>query len=147
MKRKSVLLLAKTGYIIRDLLLGKFTGELIKDMDLIVAVPNPDDIGLKRLTQGVPVTMIPFNSLERDKSLYRRYFNPQHWIYRFKQIEMDNPSLEIVTRQWEPNLSGKKLKLVNFMRLTGRAVNKLRLMGFAEESFLSMVGHGEITRQ
>jgi len=147
MTRPSALLLAKSGYIIRDILLGKFTDELLRHMDLVVAVPDPEDEGLRQFAEGRPIAYIPFHRTPTPETHYERFLSAKHWMYRFKQIERENRSLEIITRLYEPNLSGKKARLVRFTLWAGRLVNRLQLMGPAERLFLAMVRRWRVTRR
>lgn len=147
MERPSVLVLAKTGYIIRDILLGTFTDELLSHLDLIVAVPDPNDESLRKLAAGKPISYIPFFRESLPQTKREQYLGATHWLYRFKQIERDNPSLEIVTRLYEPSLSGKREYLVRGATLAGKVVDRLGLMGVAEQFFLEAIARREITRQ
>lgn len=146
MGRKKVLLLAYTGYIIRDLLLGKFSDHLIQDFDLIVAVQNPDDKSLQQLIQGKPIRLIPFPVAGTPKTNYQKFFGLQHWLYRLKQAERNNASLEIVTRLWEPNLAGKKKLLARWISFLGRLVNRWNLMGWVEKLYLTRINSWGVTQ-
>ena len=58
MKEKPILLLAETGFIIRNLLLGYFAGSIARKKKLIVAVKNPNDKNLQEIIKGQNVEFI-----------------------------------------------------------------------------------------
>lgn len=147
MGKKKVLLLAYTGYIIRDLLLGKFADHIIRDFDLIVAVQNPEDDNLRQLIQGKSISPTFFFVAETPKTKYQRFFGLQHWFYRFKQVEKNNMSMEIVTRLWEPNLAGKKKLLVRWISFLGKLVNRWNLMGWVEKLYFARISSWGVTRE
>jgi len=151
MERKSVLLLAATGYVIRDILLGPFADELIKHADLLVATPSADDESLKRAIAGKPIHLFPFTQmisfLGRTEMSFGQYLCPQHWMYWIKQVERDNLSLDLVTRLYQPNWGFKGRQLLRFMLFTGKAIKTLRLTGLSEELFLFLVSREFVTQQ
>jgi len=151
MGRDSVLLLAGTGYITRDIVLASFADELIKYVDIIVATPNSDDENLKRAIAGKPIYLIPFSQMSyflgRKKISFSKYFGPQHWMYWIKNVERDNASLELVTRLYQQDWGHKFRQLIQFMLFTGKIVKTLRLDGIAEELFLFLVSQEFATLQ
>lgn len=144
-KKPKALLLAKTGYVIRDILLGEFTEELIKEMDLIVAVPDPDDKNLKIFRDNPAIELIQFHFLESPIGRYAQFFSLQHWMYRFKQVEIKNASFDIQTKRLEPNLSGKRKLLVQLMQNLAGIINALNLMALAEALYLFLIARWGIT--
>jgi hypothetical protein len=147
MQRKKVLLLAYTGYIIRDLLLGKFSVKLTEDVDLVVAVPDSDDEGLIEWAKNRPIQLITYKTNRALVPSAKEYFSVQHWMYRVKQIERENASLEMVTRLYQPSLGWKGRLLVRFMLFAGRIIKALRLSCLAEKIFLHVIGRESATRQ
>ncbi len=151
MGRDSVLLLAGTGYITRDIVLASFTDELIKYADIIVATPNSADENLKQAIAGKPIYLIPFSQMSyflgRKKIPFSKYFGPQHWIYWIKQVERDNESLDTVTRLYRPSWGFKGRQLIRFMSFTGKVIKTLHLNGIAEELFLFLVSQEVATKQ
>lgn len=144
--RPKVLLLAKTGFIIRDLVLGKFSNEVIKNCTLYVAVPNPKDIQLGSFCENKPINLLPFLTREETKS-NRKYFEAQHVMYRLKQVELNNSSLDINTRLLKANFSPKQKMLIDFLLTCGRLINNLGLMGIAEKIFLNRIEKWKVTHE
>ncbi len=86
---KPVLLLAETGIVIRNLLLGTFTDEILRVRPLVVAVPNPDDPRLRDVIAGKAITLVPYflDIPPPAKTRLDRIKNPQELMYRFKLAE------------------------------------------------------------
>jgi len=146
MTGRSILLLAKTGFIIRDLLLGKFSDELIKSCRLYAAVPNPNDSGLLSFCQQKSITLLPFLTRE-ETNTNKKYLEPQHIMYRFKQVERGNSSFAINTRLLKAKYTPKQKFLVDTLLLTGKMINGLGLMGISEEIFLQVISKWTVTEQ
>lgn len=146
MKRPIILLLARTGFIIRDIALGKFTDEIIKDFDLVIAVPNPNDPKLVDFIKGKPIRLIHFLEDNKTRSQLQEYLGPQHWMYRIKQVERKNTSLEINTKLMRSHYSPRKRLLVNFILFISKIIHGLHLIGFSERVFLSLISTEEITK-
>lgn len=146
-QQPTVLLLAYTGYIIRDLLLGKFAQAAMGRFNLVAAVPDPDDPQLHQALAGLPVQLAPFPSPPPQESRVDQYLNLQNWMFRLKRVERANRSYEAVVRLFEPNLSGKRLALVNGMAAGSRLICRLGLSPVAEELFLSAIRRWPVTQQ
>lgn len=147
MTRPVVLLLARTGFIIRDIFLGKFTEEIIKDYDLIVVVPDPNNPYLMDFIKSKPIKLIEFYQPKEDQSAIAQYFSAQHWMYRIKQIQRNNTSLEINTKLLKSAFTPKKKFTISFITYIAKIIKKLHLIGVAEDLFLFDISHWQITQK
>jgi hypothetical protein len=147
MKRPSILLLARTGFIIRDIVLGKFSEEITKEFDLIVAVPNPYDSKLLDFIKNKSIRLIQFYQDDKERSQLSEYLGPQHWMYRIKQVERNNSSLEINTRLMRSHYSPRKKILIKIMLFISKIIQKMHLIGLTERLFISSISTWKITKQ
>lgn len=141
-EKRPILLLAKTGFIIRNLLLGTFADTLIQQRPLVVAVPDPQDEQLKAIIRNRPITLIPFLAHREPNPTMRleKLAIWQSYMYRFKQAEKGTASLELQTRLWESEHSRLGQAVISALIGVGHSLSRLGLMGAVEDSFLSAVG-------
>lgn len=142
MEQAPVLLLAKTGYILRDLLLGPFAQAVVRERPLVAAVPNPDDPVLRKLVAG-RAELIPFPGrvLAGTTAQHRC---PQMYMYRFKQAEKPSRSLRLQTRLFEPvQTSWRWALFTKALQNLGRVFVGTGTMGGVEDLFLSHIAGTE----
>ena len=144
--RQSILILAKTGFIIRDLLLGRFAEELMHDFDLIAAVPNKNDKALIQFFDGKPVTLLQFLAARHPVGNIERYLGTQHWVYRLKQTQLNNSSMEINTLLLKSAYTPRQKALVNTMLLAGKMIKTLGFQDLAEDLVLAKFSNWEFTQ-
>jgi hypothetical protein len=143
-----IFLLARTGFIIRNLLLGSFADSITKHHPLIVAVPNPEDSRLRNLIQGKPIKLISFpTEPPRNPSRFEKLRMWQTYMYRFRQAEKSTKSLEIQTRLFESTHTFMGHAANQSLIALGHALKGLRLMGFIEDRYLEAVSRWPITAQ
>lgn len=147
MTRRSILMLAKTGFIIRDLLLGKFAERIIEECDLTVAVPDPENEDLVKFVQNKPIKLIPFFQAVDHQSTFKAFLSAQHWVHRIKQVERKNSSLDITTVLLRSRFSSNQKLLVNGMMALGWIVKNLNLTDIADSIFLSHISNWEVTKR
>lgn len=104
-----VLLLAETGFIIRNLLLGYFADDVTRNCKLVVAVKVPNDPALTELClkKGIDVIPFPIETYFDKRSDTQRFFSWDNIIYLFELSRKNNKSLEIQTRLFEGTQSTK----------------------------------------
>ena len=148
--QQPILLLASTGLIIRNLLLGHFADEVTKHRPLIVAVPNPEDERLKEIIKGKSISLIPF-IMPADpgpQTTWRKLTNWQTYMYRFRQAEKkDLRSFEIQTRLFEARHSALGGFGINCLIALGHCFRKLNLLGWIEKEYLKAISKKEVTRE
>ena len=147
-KRPVVLLLAETGFIIRNLLLGTFAKDVAKACDLVVAVQNPEDELLGRIIKAIPhARLIPFpaESYELDPSTLKRFWLWDNWIYGIRSATHSSASLKLQTRLFE-QLNKRK----RFMRLIpfylGKILAFCGLQSFIEDFYLKKVTQRPVSK-
>lgn len=142
-----VLLLAETGFIIRNLVLGTFAEAAMQRRPLVVAVPDPKDAGLLNIAKGKPLTLIPFPREPRGRLLSRRHRWLQLFMYRFKEAQKANKSLEIQTRLYESNQTPIDKAMARLLIGIGHLLNYTGMMGPVEDRYLSAIARWPITNQ
>lgn len=150
MKNKPILLLAETGFIIRNLLLGHFAEEISKHRKLIVAVQHPEDPTLLEIIKGKNIELIPFpfEPYQDKRSNWQRLISWDNWIYGFKQAYKDNASLTLQSRLFE-GVGNWKKRLVNAIPLyVGKICKTFNIHDYIEDLYLNKyIARKIITRQ
>lgn len=148
--KKKILILAETGFIIRNLLLGHFVDEVSQHHDILFAVQDPEDARLLVIIRDKPIKLITFprEPYEEIRDKWRRLLSWDNWIYGIRLAKRNSKSLEIQTRLFEG--SGKK-RIFSWNKLSvniGKILQKLGLQNVVENLYLnSYIKNKEITRQ
>jgi hypothetical protein len=149
MTRRPILLLAETGFIIRNLLLGTFSDAIMEHRPLVVAVPDPNNEQLQDLVCGKPLKLISFlhRPLRNSLSRIQKLSSLHSYMYRFKQAEKATKSLEIQTRLWESRHSLVGKVGIRALIRMGGLLKQAGLMGFIEDHYLNAIARWPITSQ
>lgn len=146
--KKPILLLAATGYIIRDILLGSFAEHLTRECPLVAAVPDPNDGRLAAHLEGRPIKLVDFPiAVQRFKERWEPILSRHGWIYRFKQAEKQTASLSLQTRLWEGRHTFRHRAAIEMLNATGQILVKLGMMGAIEERYLRSISREPVTQQ
>lgn len=138
-KNKPVLLLAETGFIIRNLLLGYFADEVSKDRKLLVAVQNPGDTDLIALIKGKNIELVdfPFEPYADTRTGMKRLLSWDNIIYNTKLAVKDNESLRLQTILFEGrDALGKAGKVNAMLQKIGKTINTIGLSNTLEDTYL-----------
>lgn len=146
---KPILLLAETGIVVRNLLLGTFADEVLRHRPLVVAVPNPDDPRLHAIAAGRPLRFVPYflEGLEPPKGRLQKLTRWQTYVYRFKVAEKgtDGARLQIKFDGDSPSKIGRAgMWLID---KTGRMLAKTGLMAQFDEVFFRSFRRRAVTKQ
>ncbi|RYD59431.1 MAG: hypothetical protein EOP56_00775 [Sphingobacteriales bacterium] len=136
---KPILLLAETGFIIRNLLLGYFAGEVSRCRKLLVAVQQPNDPELLKLIEGKNIELIdfPFEPYYKEQTNLQRLLSWDNVIYNAKLVAKDNNSLRLQTRLFEgASATGKFARVNNFFQACGKATRAIGLANAIEDIYL-----------
>jgi hypothetical protein len=146
---RPILLLAETGIVVRNLLLGTFADELLEHRPLVVAVPKPDDPRLRALVSGRSLTFAPYflQRLEAPRNRLEKLTRWQTYVYRFKvaekgtsgarlQIKFDGDSASLLGR------TGMRV-----IDETGRFLAKTGLMAQFDDLFVRAVARKQVTKK
>src|SRR5690606_15928150 len=132
-------LLAETGFIIRNLLLGYFADEISKSRKLLVAVKDPRDKNLLELIEGKNIELIdfPFEPYNNHRTLAGRLFSWDNLMYNAKLVLKDNESLRLQTILFEGSDASGKAAIVNssFQKI-GKFAKAIRLADPMEDAYL-----------
>lgn len=147
--QRPVLVLASTGFIIRNLLLGTFAEIVAASSPLIVAVPNAEDIKLRAIVKDIQVQLAPFlfDPPCRARSRLEQMKRWQTYIYRFKQGERPTASIDIQTRLFESRHSASGKAGIQSLIMLGRTLKQAGLIGLVEDQYLRSVARWPITRR
>lgn len=145
--QQPVLLLAKTGYIIRNLLLGTFADELSRHIPLLVAVPNPKDLHLKSIIAGKPIELVDFPVAEWMQSITSGSSLLHTCVYRIKQGERDTEAVTLQRRLFESSGGRKQQLFDNSLVTLGRVLEKFNLVGRVETYYLNRISKWEVTKR
>ena len=90
-EKKKIFVLSATGFIIRNLLLGKFKDEITKNNKLIAAVPDPEDKSLLKIVGDRDVKLVPFKK-ENINLVGRKakYTSLSNYFYLFNKKKKEN---------------------------------------------------------
>ena len=147
MKKPTILVLAKTGFVLRDLVLGKFGEKISNQAFMVVALPSTSINGLMQSWKGNSISTIEFPEFGRNEHQIHRLLNLQHLIYRFKQIQRHNSSMEINTKLLKSHYSMTDSLITFSFMLLGYLVNLLNISEISDEIFLKLIGRWDVTKQ
>lgn len=147
-QKKPILLLASTGFIIRNLVLGKFAEDIIKHRQLVVAVPNADDEQLKLLLEekGIEAIDFPLEKVSQDYPSYE-YKNLHNYFYRLKQGQKTSKSLDLQTKLWESPGGWKKQLIDKTLIGSGKVLALAGLFHYVEDFYLKKYTEKSITKK
>lgn len=145
---RPILLLASTGFIIRNLVLGKFAEEIIKHRKLVVAVPNEDDEQLKLLLEekGIEAIHFPLEKINNGYPIYE-YKILHNYFYRLKQGQKSSKSLELQTKLWETPGGWKKQLIDKILIGSGKVLASVGLFHYFENFYLNKYTEKPITSE
>jgi len=136
--RPSILILAKTGFIIRNLILGTLPGALNAGIKVVAAVPNPKDPHLRKIVPA-HIDLIEFpmpKVLEVSKlSRWSRVFNGPHVMYRLVQGYKNSASMQISSKVYDTLDARWYVWSVKGLVGLGALFFKLKLMPLVEACF------------
>lgn len=135
---QKILILAETGFIIRNLILGTFPRELDPNIKIIAAVPNPEDPHLRKIVHQ-DIELIKFHMppvLDVNKlSRFRRIFNLPHIMYRLEQGYKNSESMKIASKIYDTLDASWYTISVKLLVFLGGLLFKLKLISFIEHIF------------
>jgi hypothetical protein len=146
---KPIFLLAETGFVMRNLLLGTFADEMIRDRPLVVAVRNPDDPRLQEVVAGRPIRLVPYllAPVPKIRTRLDQLKNWQSLMYRFKVAEKGTDGARNQMRSEDGNHSWIGRIGTKVIYETGHLLSTTGLMGKVDSYFLKRLGNAPITQQ
>lgn len=151
LKDKPILLLAETGFIIRNLLLGYFAGEVSKHKKLLVAVQKPYDEQLLQLIAGKNIELIdfPLEPHVYELSAKKRLLSWDNVMYNMKMAVKDNASLRLQTLLFEgKSAKGKSAIFNRFLQKMGKAASAIGALDRIEDRYLrNYIASKEVTNK
>ena len=147
--QQPVLLLAETGFIIRNLLLGTFADALTERRPLVVAVPDPNDERLRNALADKRLTLIPFHRAPTAGGTSRLdQLRTWHtYMYRFKEGEKGTESVKLQNRLFGSPTSRLGEAATRVLTNTGRMLRRAQLMGVVEDRYLDSVARWPVAKQ
>lgn len=137
-----IFITAKTGFIIRNILLGNFITELRNKAKLIIAVQNPDDPLLSQLLSHENVRLVKFIRQEYppvDRSYHRlRYL--QYWMFYIIMANNPTGSLMTYARLQDAPASRSVWLIQRLLYGFGKVVNGVGLRRAFERFYLWFYG-------
>ncbi len=144
-----VLLLAESGLIIRNLLLGTFAEAVMQHRPLLVAVQDPRQAGLLALVDGKPLDFLPFWS-EPDpgrRSRLEKLASWQTYIHWFRQAHKSWEDIETEHRLFGWRHSAVGWAGLRLLTGAGRVLRSTGTLGLVESRYLESVAGWPATRQ
>jgi len=142
------LVLARTGFIIRNLLLGKFAEAVTAHRPLVATVPNPTDLRLLRVLGNQPIRLVEhFEDPPAADSRCTYVFSWHAFVYRFKEVEKGTQSLQTQTRLFESKHGWRGRARIGLLHTLGHCLKRARLMPFVEDRYLAAIGRQPVTRR
>lgn len=144
-----MLLLAETGFVIRNLLLGTFADAILARRPLVVAVPDPADARLLAALHGKAIRLVAFpRGVETVPAGGLAKLSRWHtYMYRFKEAEKATQSVRMQTRLYEERHSWAGSALTRTLVATGRVLKRARLLGPVEDRYLRAVAAWPVTEE
>jgi hypothetical protein len=146
---RPILLLAETGFVIRNLLLGTFSDVVMRERPLVVAVPDPSQEALQALVDGKPLRFVPF-CVEPDQADLGRMQKLRSWqtyIHWFKQAHKTWDEIELEHRLFGWRHSRLGWAGLRALTEAGRVLRRTRMLTLVEGAYLDAVGRWPATEQ
>lgn len=147
--KRPVLLLAETGFVIRNLLLGTFAEAMMKRRPLAVAVPEPGHPELLAMRNGLPLELVRFHREPDPPPLTRlqKLGNWQIYMYWFRQAQKEKGATKIQNRLYASKHSAVGTAVIQALTWTGRLLKRTRAMGLVEAQYLEAMQESPIVRE
>jgi hypothetical protein len=146
-KLPKIFISAKTGFIIRNLILGYFIKELQDRARLVLAVQNPDDMELKKLLSHPNITLVKYIQEEYPVTThsYERLKFLQYWMFYVMLAKNPTESLKIYSRLEDATFSWFVWFIQKSLFMFGKTVNALGLRRAFERYYLWHYGRRQNT--
>jgi hypothetical protein len=146
---KPVLLLAETGLVIRNLVLGTFAGAMMRRRPLAVAVPEPGHPDLLALRNGKPLQLVGFHREPDPPPLTRlqQLATWQTYIYWFKQSQKETGASRIQNRLYGSKHSAAGAAAIQVLGATGRLLKRAGAMELVEAKYLRAMAERPAARE
>jgi hypothetical protein len=141
-----ILLLAGSGFVVRNLLLGTFAEAVSKRWPLLVAVLNNDDPRLQELAREKNIELMSFPIDKNGNPGGLRQLTSWHtYMYQFKAVERANASLKMQTKLYEPSRSLVGRAFHQLLMGTGHVLKLAGATAQVEDRYLKAVEHWPIS--
>src|SRR5262249_26254656 len=141
-----ILLLAGSGFVVRNLLLGTFAEAVSKRGPLLVAVLNNEDPRLQELAREKNIELMGFPIDKNGNPGGLRQLTSWHtYMYQFKAVERANASLKMQTKLYEPSRSLVGRAFNQFLMGTGHLLKAAGATAHIEDRYLKAVEQWPIT--
>jgi hypothetical protein len=138
---RPVVLLASTGFILRDIAFGAFGRTVLAQRPLVIAVHEPDDPETVLQAAEIGATLIGFPRHEIRSSSRRsgQVASVHHWMYRLGEARKSTESIRTQTRLFESGRSRNFNRLVRVQRRISAVVHNLGLTRTLEDLYLRLL--------
>lgn len=140
---RPILLLAGSGFIIRNLLLGTFAAAVAERRPLVVAVQNPDDTSLSEIVKSKNITLLPFLFAPDDNS--QSWTSWQPYMFRFKATEIATKGMELHSHRYDHPHTLIGAASIRVLKGLSRTLKRAHLLGVVERCYLNSVGGWPVT--
>ncbi|MBK7870825.1 MAG: hypothetical protein IPJ74_09125 [Saprospiraceae bacterium] len=145
--KKKILVLASTGFIIRNLVLGKFIDALPKNVEIFVAVPDPNDPVLKEIFESKGIKAIPFfKEYSEAQDSLKMILGWHNIYYRFKQGQKKTKSFTLQMKLWESSVSWKRRLAEQILITIGKFFTLINLFDWVEKQYLNYIRNRRTTK-
>jgi hypothetical protein len=143
-----VLLLAESGLLIRNVLLGAFSSAVVAEAPLVGAVPDPDEPRLRAALDDRRVELVayPRDVVARPANRRQKLTRFDMIMTRLKEGESPTRSKAVQARLWEPAHRWRGTLWARGLRAAGWALARTRLMGAVESVYLRRIDRRGVTR-
>jgi hypothetical protein len=150
---KKILILAYTGFIIRNFILGNFLKEFLRlnsYVEVLIAVPNPNDKKLKgfinQFSGKVELVKFLANSHKRKNS-FTRNLDLHNFYYYTKMYQKQSSSVSLQKLIWEGHSKGNDRRFKDLSQKLSWGIYKLGLFNLLEKVYLNNWTQSEISKK
>ena len=147
-KRKRILVTAPSGFIIRNLLLGKFLSSILNDFDLVIAVQDPNDGILLNTFTSDKIKFIQYPTFEViRKKFHQQLADPHFWMYLISVGSKNNRSIRnyVVIYDKRQNFLYRIFRRIVFS--IGYFIQTIRTMHIVSRLYLRYYSNHTLTRK
>lgn len=148
-EQSPIFLLARTGWIIRDILLGEFTPTVTAERPLVVAVPEQSRAKLDALAQEPSITLVdyPYVPYVPPHNFREHTLTWNHIMARVQQGHKDTASMRLTAGVTDWDKSRRHRAIFNMLVGAGRVIKALNLSEWIEGRYLDHVAAQPITQR
>lgn len=145
--RKKILVTAPSGFIIRNLLMGKFLPSILEESDLVIAVLDPSEENLVKTFKDNRLKFITYPRFkEIQKKFIHQLLDPHFWMYLLSVGAKNNRSIKNYVLIYDTRKSIIYKGFREAIFLVGYIFQAMRLMHVISRAYLNFYRNHPLTQ-